>query len=209
MTEQNRYQDRYKARSPKQKRGVETKERIMTAAEELFITRGYHGTDSKRISRHAGVSTGSFYSYFHDKKDVFIAVVWERIQHTTAAMRAYIDSGDRSNNPREITSVLIALTMEHLSPELFREVTILKYHDPDVRNLQEKTTRMASELLVPLSKSLGNRLRVTDLEAGIEMIIIAAMEVVHTTTIFSQRVPRERIINELTDMVHRYLWEDS
>jgi AcrR family transcriptional regulator len=209
MTEQNSYQTKYKARQPRQQRGRHTKERIMNAAEELFITHGYHGTDSKQIARHAGVSTGSFYSYFHDKKDVFIVVVWDRVQRTTAAMKEYINSRDRSNNTREIMSGLIDLTMEHLSPELFREVTILKYHDADVRNLQERTTEMASELLSPLIKSMDNRLRVTDLEAGIEMIIITVMEVVHTATIFSQRIPRERIINELIDMVNEYLWKNS
>lgn len=208
MTEQNNYQNKYKARQPKQQRGMQTKERIMTAAAELFITHGYHGTDSKRIARHAGVSTGSFYSYFHDKKDVFIEIVWERVQRTTAAMKAYINSGDRSNDPKEIFSVLVALTIEHLSPELFREVTILKYHDPDVRDLQDKTIRVASELLLPLLKSLDKRLRAIDLEAGIELIIITAMEVIHTTTVFSQRIPQERIINELSDMIYEYLWED-
>lgn len=201
--------NKYKARMPRQDRGINTKEQVMIAAEKLFIEQGYHETTSKQIARHAGVSTGTFYSYFYDKKDVFIAVVWKHIQQTFTAMSEKIDSWDRSHDPREIVSLLIALTVEHLSPGLFREVTILKYHDPDIADLHEKTTKMATKVFLSLAQTFRNQLRITDLEAGIEVMILAIIDIVHITTIFKQRIQSERIINELTDMVIRYLFLDS
>ena len=205
MTSQNRY----KARKPQQDRGINTKERIMAAAEELFIRQGFHKTTSKQIVRHADVSIGSFYGYFHDKKDVFIAVVWEHIQRTVAAMKAYLDNQDRSHDLREVASALITLTMEHLSPGLFREITILRYHDPDIGYLQEKTFKSMYDLLLPLSPSLGDHLRVKDVEAGLEMLIMAVMDIIHVTTTYTHKIQQERIINELTDMIVRYLVGDS
>ena len=202
-------QKRYKARMPQQDRGINTKERIMSAAEQLFIKQGFHKTTSKQIVRHADVSIGSFYGYFHDKKDVFTAVVWEHIQHTVAAMKAYLDKQDRSHDLREVASSLIALTMEHLSPGLFREITILRYHDPDIGRLQEKTFRSIYELLIPRRTSLGNQLRVKDVEAGLEMLIMAVMDIIHVTTTYTHNIQQERIINELTDMIVRYLVGDS
>ncbi len=205
MTSKNRKN----ARIPQQDRGINTKERIMNAAEQLFVTDGYYRTTSKKIVKHAGVSIGSFYGYFHDKKDVFIAVVWNHIQCTVAAIREYLDKKDRSHDLREVTSDLIALTTEHLSPGLFREITILRYHDPDVDNLQKKTLRTMYELLLPWIQSLGNQVRVKDMEAGIEMMIGAVMDIVHVTTTYTQELQKERIINELTDMIIRYLVGDS
>ncbi|MEN6473348.1 MAG: TetR/AcrR family transcriptional regulator [Syntrophaceae bacterium] len=181
----------------------------MNAAEQLFIKQGFYKTTSKQIVRYADVSIGSFYGYFHDKKDVFIAVVWEHIQHTVAAMKAYLDKQDRSHDLREVASSLIALTMEHLSPGLFREITILRYHDPDIGRLQEKTFRSIYELLIPWRTSLGNQLRVKDVEAGLEMLIMAVMDIIHVTTTYTHNIQQERIINELTDMIVRYLVGDS
>lgn len=205
MTSQNRY----KARKPQQDRGINTKERIMTAAEELFIKQGFHKTTSKQIVRHADVSIGSFYGYFHDKKDVFIAVVWEHIQRTVAAMKTYLDNQDRSHDLREVASALITLTMEHLSPGLFREITILRYHDPDIWSLQEKTFRSIYELLIPRKNLLADQFLVKDVEAGLEMLIIAVMDIIHVTTNYTHNIQQERIINELTDMIIRYLVGDS
>lgn len=60
-------------REPKQKRSIETKEIIAKAGFELFCEKGYHGTNTIEISKYAGVSTGAVYSYFKDKRDIYIA----------------------------------------------------------------------------------------------------------------------------------------
>jgi len=43
------------------------RERILGAALRLFTTRGFHQTPTARISREAGVSTGTLFHYFPDK----------------------------------------------------------------------------------------------------------------------------------------------
>lgn len=202
-------QNKYKARMPQQDRGINTKERILTAAEKLFIKKGFYGTSSKQIVSKAGVSIGSFYDYFHDKRDVFIAIIWERIQRTTVAIKEYLNTWDRSNDLREVVAALIAITKENLTPELFREITILRYHDPVIEDLQGKTIQAVSELLMPWIQSFGKKLRTNDLEAGIEMLIMSTMEIVHATTIHTQRIQHERIFKELADMINRYLLGDS
>jgi len=56
---------------PQQPRGQETRRKLMEAALEQFKTRGYAETTAKHITEAAGVSIGSFYVYFDDKKAVF------------------------------------------------------------------------------------------------------------------------------------------
>jgi len=48
-------------------RAPEKRERILGAALRLFTTRGFHQTPTARISREAGVSTGTLFHYFPDK----------------------------------------------------------------------------------------------------------------------------------------------
>lgn len=60
-------------REPQQKRSIDKKSRIINAGFELFSEKGYHNTNTTEIANKAGVSTGTVYSYFKDKKDIYIA----------------------------------------------------------------------------------------------------------------------------------------
>lgn len=64
-----------KIRTPQQERSIRTKEAIIRAAMKLFSDKGFYQTNTKEIAAAAGVSTGSFYSYFVDKRAVFIEVL--------------------------------------------------------------------------------------------------------------------------------------
>jgi AcrR family transcriptional regulator len=44
---------------------------IMEAAEELFSRHGYHNTQVMDIVKAVGMSAGTFYNYFKDKRDLF------------------------------------------------------------------------------------------------------------------------------------------
>jgi len=60
-------------REPIQKRSIEKKENIIKAGFELICENGYHNTDTSKIAKKAGVSTGIVYQYFKDKRDIFLA----------------------------------------------------------------------------------------------------------------------------------------
>jgi AcrR family transcriptional regulator len=55
-------------------RGVRTRERLIAAAREVFEERGFLETRVAHITRHAGVSYGSFYTYFPSKEAVFLEI---------------------------------------------------------------------------------------------------------------------------------------
>lgn len=59
-------------RIPQQKRAMEKKDRIVEAAYKLFNEKGYYNTNTAEIAKEANVATGSVYSYFSDKKEIFI-----------------------------------------------------------------------------------------------------------------------------------------
>jgi AcrR family transcriptional regulator len=47
---------------------------ILDATRQIFLVRGYAGTTIDEIARAAGVSRGSFYTYFPSKRDVLLAL---------------------------------------------------------------------------------------------------------------------------------------
>ena len=52
-------------REPKQKRSIEKKEKIIEVGFELICKNGYHNTNTAKIAKEAGVSTGIVYQYFN------------------------------------------------------------------------------------------------------------------------------------------------
>lgn len=58
-------------KEPQQKRAIETREKLIAAAVELFNEKGFYDTTTKDISKRAGVSIGIFYNYFKDKSKIY------------------------------------------------------------------------------------------------------------------------------------------
>lgn len=60
-------------RTPKQRRSIEKKACIAKAGFDLFCEKGYYKTNTIEIAERAGISIGALYSYFKDKRDIYIA----------------------------------------------------------------------------------------------------------------------------------------
>jgi AcrR family transcriptional regulator len=60
--------------APKQARSKQTKEKIIHAAIGLIQERGFEKTTSNDIAAAAGVSVGSFYTYFTDKRQLLLTI---------------------------------------------------------------------------------------------------------------------------------------
>jgi len=58
--------------SPQKDRGRKTRERILQAGSNLFEQKGYKNTAVSDITWLLGIGRGSFYSYFSDKKELFL-----------------------------------------------------------------------------------------------------------------------------------------
>ncbi len=56
---------------PKTQRGIDTKERIIRAAANVFYQKGYYGGSISDIANEAGVANGTFYIYFDSKLDLY------------------------------------------------------------------------------------------------------------------------------------------
>ncbi|WP_044894213.1 TetR/AcrR family transcriptional regulator [Bacillus alveayuensis] len=57
------------------KKGMETREKLLRAAEKVFGKKGYYETSVVNITQEAGVGQGTFYNYFQSKKEIFDALI--------------------------------------------------------------------------------------------------------------------------------------
>ena len=64
-----------------------TRDTIIEAAEELFSLRGYHNTQVMDIVKSVGMSAGTFYNYFKDKRDLFAQITKQNFEDFRARIK--------------------------------------------------------------------------------------------------------------------------
>jgi AcrR family transcriptional regulator len=79
-------------------KGEGNRQRIITAADDLFYRRGYNQTSFQDISDATGIPRGNFYYYFKTKDEILHAVVDGRLDELSALL-SKIES--ETDNPRE------------------------------------------------------------------------------------------------------------
>ncbi len=203
-----------KARKPVQDRGIQTRTAILDAAKALFAEKGYHGTNSKEIAAKAGVATGTFYSYFDEKKPVFFEVIRGYYREISDAVLAdgaleiySLPIRTKSDLRRLVHELIRALYKAHtISPRLHREITAMIYGDPDVEQLIREEENKTITLVGALLAKVSDRLAVEDIGAAVEVVVHSAEEVIHRLRMFEHDIADERVLGELEDMMYRYLF---
>jgi len=75
-----------------QQRSQETRQRILTAAGQLFSHTGYDATGVAQICATAGISKGAFYHHFPTKQAVFLALLNDWLADVDRQMQAIMST---------------------------------------------------------------------------------------------------------------------
>ncbi len=79
-------------------KGENNRQRIVSAADQLFYRRGYNQTSFRDISDETGIPRGNFYYYFKTKEDILGAVIDARVNAFEEMLEACSSS---ASDPRE------------------------------------------------------------------------------------------------------------
>ncbi|MEH3054269.1 MAG: TetR family transcriptional regulator [Patulibacter minatonensis] len=87
-------------RKTRRERQAETRQQVITAARELFLTRGYHRTTLSAVVEAAGFTKGAVYSNFTSKAELALAVVEEiereNVEELASAFQGATDPVERA-----------------------------------------------------------------------------------------------------------------
>lgn len=161
-------------REPKQSRGQETKEKIKKAGLKLFSENGYFHINSKDIAKEAGVSIGSFYSYFKDKKILFIELLkdfkknkFETVYTCNPATEEEICAreGDIAFFKEGIRGYVKNIIESSINypPEFYMEILHLSFRDEDIKSEYElyvqEEVDMLMEIFTDMPMNLNDKKR--------------------------------------------------
>ncbi|GGE21197.1 transcriptional regulator, TetR family [Gemmobacter megaterium] len=116
-------------RQPATKRGRDTRDAILRAAEEVIGARGFAAASIADITRAAGIAQGTFYIYFDGKEQVFRELVAEMGRFTRRTIsEAVVDARDRLEAER--IGLRTFLEIAATRPTLYNIVEEARFVDP-------------------------------------------------------------------------------
>lgn len=120
----------YFGRTPKTKRGRQTRDKLLQAAEIEFGERGFHDAGISGITHRAGVALGTFYNYFESKEEIFRALVrYMSGQVREMAADSVVDAPDRLTAERMGVEAFIEFARRHKS--IYRIISEAEFIAPE------------------------------------------------------------------------------
>lgn len=191
-------------REPKQQRGIKTKNKIMKTAFRIFASKGIHGTTAREIAQKAGVSNGSFYSYFKNKKTLLLEMLEDYLEeHYRTIWRSLdgfnLDELDHAKIRSLVESVFEAY---EISPDFHRQTHALRYSDPDIKRVFDREREREIDRIQFIIEKNHYRLEHIKNPRAAAMIIHNAVEnVALTAKIVGSGISEKQLADSLTDMI--------
>ena len=135
-----------------QPRSAATRQRLLEAAAEAFIERGYERTTVADIARRASVTVGAIYGNYRGKSEILLKVIRSRLKLQNDAVEAFVKITP------DVNQAFVALTRdrnERGRPEmraLLLEAFAAARRDPDVR-------AVVAELMLAMTRFMTAQIR--------------------------------------------------
>lgn len=185
--------------APRSRRGERTRESLVEAARKVFERDGYLDARITDITKEAGVSSGSFYTYFDDKEEVFAAVV-DAVQEDMLHPHVRERVGDV-----EILELIDASNREYLRSykrnarlmALFEQVAQV---DEEFREMRRKRGSAFAARNAKLIRQLQKEGRVDkEIDAQVAALALSAMvgRMAFFVYVLGEQIPFESLVSTL------------
>lgn len=158
-------------REPIQKRSIETKDKIIEAGFDLICNDGYYKTNTSKIAKKAGVSTGIIYQYFKDKRDIFLSGLDKYADDIFYPMLNMPNiSFSKDDLPNIMKNMIKRYISNHkLSAIAHEEITAMTHSDKDVAfYFHKKEMEMSNKISNIL---IENNFKITNINEKVHIMI--------------------------------------
>jgi AcrR family transcriptional regulator len=190
---------------PKQERGERRMQRLLDAAEQIFVERGYKAATTNEIAARAQTSIGTLYRFFPNKEAI--------VQHLTERYVQELHAVHERMFQPEMATIPLAEMIDHLIDPIVE----LKSAHPGLISLfvgPHAALQIPAEFQVLLGESVGRleklwMRRFPHLNAEtchLYALVFFQIRQALLSLAFSQAIPsQEQIIKELKTSLFRYL----
>lgn len=196
-------------REPRQRRSREMYDAILEATAQLFIAKGYAETTTNHIAERAGISIGSLYQYFPNKEAIAVELLQRHIVGAPEVTMSRVAGSMKDlHGSRQIVRSFIEAALDHHAdnPTLHKVLEEEVPHPPHIRDAVRRNELLYAEVLAHWIGQQGHR-RVADLTVAARLVFLIIKMMSHWYILSQENeIERKTFVDELTEMVTRYLF---
>jgi AcrR family transcriptional regulator len=163
---------------------VTTRDRILDAAAHVMRTRGLARATTKEIAKAAGFSEATLYKHFHDKTEIFLAVLAERtpskLGPLLASLASRVGQGTVQATLEEVARAALDFYRQSfpMAASLFSEPQLLAAHREALRQRNAGPQHVSNAVAAYLGaeQSLGRVHRESDPQAAAALLLGACLQ---------------------------------
>jgi TetR/AcrR family transcriptional repressor of nem operon len=163
----------------------DTKQRLLSTAQELFYSRSYADVGVQEICQKAGVKKGSFYHFFPSKRDLTIAILDETWEWYRANVLA--NAFARDVPPLQRIERLLDMVYQHHKSTKEQTGRILGCPFGNLagemstqdEGIRERVNRIFRDLEAPIEEALGEAVKAGDLPPELDSAATAGAMVAY------------------------------
>lgn len=192
----------FMARSADPELQARRRDAITDAAAVLFAERGYDATPITAIAKAAGVSSGTVFHYFSDKRGVFRAIFERDLPESRSMIERYQDAADPLAAVLDIVAELVEPASDPLAAGLVVEVMRQVTHDPQLAVVLDETDAVVNRGLSDLLRRAHDRID-PSLDPDATATWIRA--ITDSAFLYADNPAATAPVDTMRTVVHRYL----
>lgn len=134
---------------------ADTKERILDAAERLFVARGFAGSSLRAITTEAGVNVAAVHYHFGGREELLRAVLHRRVDPVNQARFEALDALGQAPSVEAILHAFVDPAFAAVRAGELPQVAALLFHEPTGKGLvSELFGELAERMEAALAQAL-------------------------------------------------------
>jgi hypothetical protein len=197
-----------KIREPVQARSITTKKALFFAGLELFRVKPYHTVTCKEIANRANVAVGSYYSYYNDKKTLFIEAYIFNANEYSEHIRGLFSNLD-FRSPEfggELRKFLYGmLEAEVKYGAMDKDIKVIGFTNEELDRLESHSIGGGIGTALEALKSNSDNVQIKDIEVTAIFFYELTRGVMDSIINGKYEYPTERIVDGLCETIKRIL----
>jgi AcrR family transcriptional regulator len=197
---------------PSQERARKTMAAIYESAAHVFVSIGYTEATTDQIAERAGVSIGTLYNYFSSKEAILYGL-WEQHMREIKTITQKVDQDIRRQGfiDRSVIPVLLNIVMDLVGYDrLPNRLFISQIGLPETIIQKRRELGLYIESTMEAIFHDFANVRIRNPKIGVHIIWATVQAVVHDYILsVSDEIKSEALIDELADMMSRYVFIDD
>ncbi len=195
-------------KKPVQKRSIETRNRIINTAKDLFSELGFDETNTNRIASQSGLSIGSVYAHFTNKWEIFHTILENFSKDVFEYLKESIQKiiEDRNRLDKAIDLLVHGLYEAHmLNGNLNAEIDKFTLMDAKAGEIRFGWEEKTNQEILRLITHFGDQANIKDMDAAVTVIHRSAHEVFQYLYKNKDNINEKAVLREFITMLQRYL----